>query len=329
MNCKYPYANNIRILFILCIVLCGWNQNSKAQQVSQYTQYLLNYYGINPAAGGTTKCLDIKVGYRRQWWGFQSAPTDQFFSMCGTITNKNKPYKKNKHVIGFYEEQDKTGITGPTSRTSFYLNYSYHQPLANNWYASVGFFAGLMQYSFRRDEVVLTNQSDAAVGASTKVIVWPDINPGILLYHPNFFIGYSMKYALQNKLTNVYGIDSKLQRHNFITMGAKIGGNRSEISFLPSVNLKMTKGSQMGLDVGLLLDYNDAFRIGVVYRKTDAVGALVQFRLKKLLIGYAYDYTTSKIRFASANSHEIMLSYRICKDNGGGPSENGRCYAYD
>ena len=37
--------------------------NSKAQQTSQYTQYIFNYFGINPAAGGSTKCLMTDGSY--------------------------------------------------------------------------------------------------------------------------------------------------------------------------------------------------------------------------------------------------------------------------
>jgi type IX secretion system PorP/SprF family membrane protein len=315
-------------LFLFYCLFAGLN-NAKAQQTSQYTQYIFNYFGLNPAAGGSTKCLQLKAGYRKQWWGFESAPVDQFFSVSGILKNK-APYNKSKNVIGFYQEQDKTGSNGPTSRTSFNLNYSHHVPLTSDFYLSAGIFAGLIQYSFIRDNVTLTVANDDAIGASKKVILYPDLNPGIMLYNPNLFIGYSMKYALQRKLDAIYGFNSTLQRTHLITTGASLKGNRKEISYMPSINVKLGGGgSPVGLDVGFLIDYDDAFRCGVVYRKSDAACAIVQFRVKKIHIGYAFDYVTSKVRFGASNSHEIMIGYRICKDNKGGVNDEGRCYAYD
>jgi type IX secretion system PorP/SprF family membrane protein len=316
-------------LFSFIFILLLGLSNLKAQQTSQYTQYIFNYFGLNPAAGGSTKCLQLKAGYRKQWWGFGSAPVNQFFSVSGILKNK-VPYNKSKNVIGFYQELDKTGVLGPTSRNSFNLNYSHHVPLNSNFYISAGLFVGLIQYSFIRDNVSLTVANDNAIGASKKVILYPDINPGVMIYNPHFFLGYSMKYAIQKKLDAVYGFGSNLQRTHLITTGASIPSNRKEISYMPSINVKLGGGgSPVGLDVGFLIDYDDVFRFGVVYRKSDAACAIVQFRVKKLTIGYGFDYVTSKIRYGAANTHEIMLSYRICKDNSGGVDEDGRCYAYD
>lgn len=319
-----------KIIFLyLFVFFVAGIETATAQQTSQYTQYIFNYFGINPAAGGSTKCLQIKTGYRKQWWGFESAPVEQFFSVNGALKNK-KPYTKSKNVIGFYQEQDKTGGLGPTARNAFSLNYSYHVPLSSNFYASAGLFAGIIQYNFIRDNVKLTVADDNAVGASRRVILYPDINPGVMIYNPLFFIGYSMKYAIQKKLDAIYGFGSSLHRTHYITTGASIPGRRKEYSFLPSINVKLASGgAPVGLDVGFLIDFKDVFRWGVVYRKTDAACAIVQFKVKKFTFGYSFDYVTSKVRFGAANSHELMIGYRFCKNGGDGLEEKERCYAYD
>ena len=322
---------SIKKLSIIIIVVLIYAQNNqlRAQQTSQYTQYIFNYFGLNPAAGGSKQCLQLKAGYRKQWWGFESAPVEQFFSVNGVIKN-NKPYNKSKNVIGFYQEQDKTGTQGPTARNSFNLNYSHHVALSSNFYISAGIFAGIIQYSFNRDNVSLTSQNDNAIGASKKVILYPDINPGIMIYNPHFFFGYSMKYAIQKKLDAIYGFGSSLKRTHLLTVGASIPGKRKELSYMPSINMRVTGGgAPVGLDVGFLIDYNDVFRAGVVYRKNDAACAIVQFTVKRLTVGYGFDYVTTKMRYGASNSHEIMIGYRICKDNASGINDEGRCYAYD
>jgi type IX secretion system PorP/SprF family membrane protein len=299
-----------------------------AQQLPHYTQFVTNYFGLNPAAGGLSGCLEIKSGHRRQWVGFENAPVTTFASLNGPIKNKNKPYIKNVHVIGAYFENDRTGVLGPTSRSSFFLNYSYHLALVNNIYASAGFFAGIMQYSFAADRVTVGEVNDNAITASRKVILYPDINPGLMIYGPNFFLGYSIKNVVGNKLDAVYGLNSILVRHQYLTGGLRINGKRKEISFLPSLNLKIVKGTPTSLDFSFLMDYKNIFAAGVLYRKVDAAAGIVQFRIKNLFVGYAYDFNTSRLRVANANTHEVMLSYRICPKSGGGLEDGIRCYAY-
>lgn len=317
------------ILFSLLLLFFSVNlYNADAQQLPQYTQFVNNYFGLNPAAGGSSGCLDMKAGHRRQWVGFENAPVTSFASINGPIKNKAKPYIKNIHVIGAYFENDKTGLLGPTSRTSFFLNYSYHLALVNNIYASAGFFGGLMQYSFAVDKITVANVNDNAITAARKVILYPDINPGMMVYGASFFLGYSMKNAVGNKLDAVYGLNSKLARHQYITGGLRIKGKRKEISFLPSVNVKMVKGAPTSLDVCLLMDYNNVFMIGALYRKTDAAAAIVQFRIKSFTVGYSYDYNTSRLAVANANTHEVILSYKICKSKNGEYADGIRCWAY-
>jgi hypothetical protein len=47
------------LVSVLGLLLFLSTSDSKAQQTSQYTQYIFNYFGINPAAGGSTKCLAV------------------------------------------------------------------------------------------------------------------------------------------------------------------------------------------------------------------------------------------------------------------------------
>jgi type IX secretion system PorP/SprF family membrane protein len=312
-------------LFIISVILVFTTNSSKAQQLPQYTQYIFNYYGINPAAGGTSPCLDIKAGHRRQWMGFEGAPVTSFFSVNGQLPNKSKPYLKSKHVFGGYFENDQTF---PTSRTNFFLNYSYHVPLSNEIYASAGIFAGLNQYSFQADATTPRVANDPAINANRKVILVPDINPGVMVYGPSFFVGYSMKNAVGNRLDNVYGFASRMQRHHFTTAGLRIVGARKEFSYMPSVNLKMVSGTPIGLDLTFLINYDNVFLWGLMYRKRDAAAALAQVRIKKFAVGYAFDFNTSRLRIANANTHEIILSYRLCFKGAGGFEEGIRCWAY-
>src|SRR3989344_3289948 len=114
-----------------------------AQQNSQYSHYLLNYYSENPAVAGSTKCVDFKMGGRYQWLGMEGAPSSIFASIHGPIGNKKKPYKKSKHGIGLYVERDRMHII---TQTYVKASYAYHQRLYRGLTGAAGIFAGVKQY---------------------------------------------------------------------------------------------------------------------------------------------------------------------------------------
>ena len=58
--------------------------------------------------------------------------------------------------------------------------------------------------------------------------------------------------------------------------------------------------------------YNDEVWLGLQYRTQDAMVISVGYEYKeRLIIGYAYDFTTSNIQNYSSGSHEIMVGYIV------------------
>lgn len=312
---------------VLAILFC-WAFSASAQQTPQYTQYVFNYYGLNPAAAGINPCFSFRSGHRIQWVGFENAPVSTYLSVYGSLKNTKKPYIKSRHVVGAYFESDRTGSFGPSGRTSLYLSYTYHTPLANSFYMSAGLFSGFTQYSFSIDQITLNVPNDPAVLASRKAILIPDFHPGIMIYSPNFFTGYGVKYLLRNRLDAVYGFGSRLDRHHYLTAGARIPTHLKELNFLPSMNLKLVRGAPIGLDITGMIDYDDLISFGINYRKVESFAAILQIRVKKFRVGYSYDFGTSRMKIAHANSHEITVGYRLCSKEQNGYSDEIRCWAY-
>ena len=72
-----------KLLLLIGLVI---GSRATAQQISQYTQYVFNHFSINPAVAGSKDCLDVRLGYRRQWVGFENAPVTAWASLHGVIT---------------------------------------------------------------------------------------------------------------------------------------------------------------------------------------------------------------------------------------------------
>lgn len=308
-----------KLIVIFMLFTAGW---VKAQQLSQYSQYMMNHFLLNPAAVSSKKCLEVKGGYRTQWVGFSGAPINQFVSIC-TFLKTKKAFRKGRHAVGGYIEADDTP---PLFKQALYLSYSYHIPIGRELWAGMGLHAGIMQYGLDV-KGVYTVQQDNAISSQT-ALLYPDLNPGLWVYSNDLYAGLSIKNAAGNKLTKVHGFENRLTRHVNLTAGYRFRTYSKKFSFIPSTNIRLTHFAPPGVDVNLLVDYMNRLAIGVSYRTTDAVIAMVRIGVGKVItIGYSFDYTTSKIRVSSSNSHEIIVGLKLCK---GKPEreEKYECPAY-
>jgi type IX secretion system PorP/SprF family membrane protein len=316
----------VKKYFLFFLFVAFFLQKSNSQQLAQYTMYSFNHFGINPAAPGDKKCVQAKLGYRNQWVGFEGNPVTEFMSLQVPLKARNRNFQKGASSVGLYIENDQTG---PTRYTGYYLNYAYHRSMVKETYLSVGIFAGTMQYTFDKNAAITASATDNAILASKSKFIFPDINPGIWLHNDNFYAGLSIKNIVGNSLKKVYGINSRLTRHYYLNAGYRWLSQDKSFSIIPSVMLKFSAFGTPGIDFNLLYDYYNKFDLGISYRYVDGVAGMFKLKLAKFLyLSYSYDYTTSKIKIASNNTHEVMLHFKLCKSKEGIDKPREICPAY-
>ncbi len=299
----------MRLIKAIAVIWCsGAVPTLCAQQIPQYTQYVFNYFGINPAVAGSKDCLDIRLGYRTQWVGFEGAPTTAWASVHGVLKPKGKSYQANRHGFGAFVEADDAG---PLGYTHFYLAYAYHLKMMNDMYFAAGAFAGVKQFKLDAGQVTLAQYNDPAIEGKGSVMVLPEIVPGAWLYGKNMWLGLSIFGVLNNQVEGL-GVESRLTRHYMLTGGYKFRVGKAT-SLSPSTLIKVSGGSPPALDINMMLEWKRTFGLGVTYRNTDAIAfqGRVGF-LKYFALGYSYDITTSLIRVSSSNTHEVILSITPC-----------------
>ena len=82
----------------------------------------------------------------------------------------------------------------------------------------------------------------------------------------------------------------------------------------PSFLVKYASPAPAKIDVGLRVLYKEQIWLGGGYRHNDAFTALVGFMYKNyLMIGYSYDFTTTRLKKYSTATHELMLGLRFSK----------------
>jgi len=213
------------------------------------------------------------------------------------------------HGAGINIEADNTG---PSSRTAANLNYAIHVPLTRKVRISFGVGIGALQYRLDASLLNVPNpQLDPLTQRSQAEFVFPDIKAGIWLYSKYWFAGFSGSHLTNPTLQDI-GIDTQLQP-NFNLMAGKIFTSPNKMSYIPAAQLKFTGNSVPSIDVNFWADYDNRVALGVGFRSQDAVSGMLKFNfLDYFTIAYAYDFTYSKMRFGSSNSHEIILGISSC-----------------
>lgn len=309
-----------RIAFISLILIAF---NGQAQQTPQYTQYMLNYFALNPAMAGIKECIDVKLGYRTQWVNFPGAPRTAFATISTRLKFKKSKSPFGHHGIGAKVESDAMGLTGTTK---LYLAYAYHFRLARDLKASAGVFGGIQQFRFNIGEAFYWQGPDPAVHSSSAVIIWPDFTPGFFLYNDKLFFGLDIRQLLLNKIKG-YGTETNRFKHHFELLGGYNVEIDDKLGYTASAAIKFTPMTVPAVDLNLLLDYNRTFQFGFSYRNTDALAAMFKVNfLKHFTLGYSFDLTTSRVRLGSSNTHEIVLGLYTCNVAGG---DNFSCPVFD
>lgn len=292
-----------KYLFLFLLAVSSLNVSDLcAQQDPQFSQYMFNPLYVNPAYAGSRGVMNGAIEFRKQWVGFDGAPTTMVFAV-------NTPTKKGKVGIGLEVINDQIG---PRSTTGGYLDYAYRLPLGKGKLA-FGLGAGIVSYKINFDKVVYKDQADGYATLGTVPITKPDFKFGIYFNNKRFYTGISFTHLNQETYTvevDTMKFSQKLVPHAFFTIGRAFQLSDNVI-FSPSI---MTRGVSSAATTNLDLNLNFRFRevlwLGVSLRSEKSVVAMIQYNITDhLKVGYSYDMTTNRLKTYQSGTHEIVLGF--------------------
>lgn len=290
------------ILFIFVL-----SANCSAQQSVQYSQFMMNKYGLNPAVAGYTKDWNIVLGRRTQWRGFAYAPETNFISVTKDLGMKG--YKRYWHGVGLYMETDKAGAF---INKSIYGTYAIHLKVTNNYFLSFGLNTGIKQVVIHS---ILYDANDPALSLKQdqKILLYPDFVPGLYFYSKKLSIDISVRNLYKNTLkqgSKEIGTPTKLIPSAYITLSRKFHSADYDFSYIPAIHIQSSFTNLPLVHFNCMAYYRKRVGFGLTYRMHDAISAIVQVRLfDNLVVGFAYDYTISRFRASESNSTEIMMGF--------------------
>lgn len=288
-------------IFLLIIMI------TRGQQLPHFSQFMLNELAINPAIAGKYDYVDVRGIYRYQWMGITDAP--RTFNL-----NVHGPIAKQKMGIGVNIFTD---IVGPTRREGANLNYSYHLVLSKekDLKLGMGLYAGFLRWGIDGHKLKLHDGGDENLLIQYQTIFVPDFGAGLHLFNKKGYFGVSVPQLYQSPL-KLYPLStnkSKLVTHFFVNGGYQFDINE-DFKVEPSFLVKYVKPVPLQIDVAIRALYKDQFWLGGSLRTRDAWSVMGGVLYKNyLMIGYAYDFTTTALRKYSTGTHEIIIGMRLSR----------------
>ncbi|WP_275315165.1 type IX secretion system membrane protein PorP/SprF [Tenacibaculum bernardetii] len=289
-----------RISIILFLAL--GTLSSLAQQDPQYTNYMFNTMTVNSAYAGSRGHLSVTALHRTQWVGIDGAPQTQSLSI-------ESPVGKNVG-IGLSFVNDKLG---PAKETYIDANVSYTIRLNDESQLSFGMKGGGRLLNVDLFDG-FQNQSDVA-SIDNKFL--PTVGAGVYWRNEKTYIGLSVPNFLTDKhfnrndfSTNNYNVSA--ERLHYFLIAGKVFDLSSSVKFKPAFLGKFVSGAPAIVDLSANFMIEETVRLGVAYRWDDSVSGLLGLQISpRLLLGYAYDLTTTRLGDFNSGTHEIMLRYEL------------------
>ncbi len=298
-----------------------------AQQEDQFTQFMHNKLGLNPAYAGATGETRVTALMRQQWLGIEGAPQTQL------VTFNMAPRKR----LGVGGTISRSSI-GITDRYTLEGSYAYRFELGNGYFG-MGLSASMRMLQVRFNDVQ-ANQSVDADGAipnngfQSRFV--PNFGAGLYYNTKKFYLGVAAPRLLQNSI-NFANASATLTRervHVFGMTGFVIPiTSNEEIILQPHILLKYVEGAPFDADINMSVTFNKNFTGGVSYRiggnkatgTGESIAALFSAQVSdKIMFGLSYDMTLTELRDHNSGSVELFMHYFVGGDRDGVILENPR-----
>ena len=277
---------------------------SFAQQDAQFTQYMYNTININPAYAGSRGALSIFALHRTQWVGLDGAPVTNAISV-------NTPLNANNLGLGISVINDKIG---PTHENTISADLSYTIPTSETFKLSFGIKATANLFDLDISRLNPADDDPSLHDYSNKFT--PNIGAGVYLHSDKAYVGFSVPNFIETNRYDDNEVAIFKEKINYYLIAGYVFDLTNDIKFKPAVLTKMVEGAPLQADVSANFMFNNKFVVGVAYRWSAALSAMVGFQVSEgLYIGYGYDHETTNLNHYNSGSHEIFLRYELFKNN--------------
>ena len=304
----------------IAFAVAGFTGVAVAQQDPQFTQFMFNKLIYNPGYAGTSGGICGVGQFRKQWIGFEGAPTS--FAVAGDMRLTSLPIGVGINIIS-----DKIG---PMTTNFIRLAGAYNKKIGAGT-LGIGIDVGILQKKISSDWIVpepllndprIPGAGGSVPGPNGSLLTAfnnPDLNKttfdvgfGAFYQIPGkFYVGVSSTHLPAQQIKNG-DLGFQVSRHYYLMAGYTLQLNKWS-KLTPNVLYK-TDVAASSVDLNLTYLWSDMIWVGGTYRLDDAAAILAGVQGKAGVgnsigwkVGFSYDLAPPKIKTYAKGSAEFIL----------------------
>ncbi|MDY4175787.1 MAG: PorP/SprF family type IX secretion system membrane protein [Bacteroidales bacterium] len=273
--------------------------SARGQNELIVSQYIHNYFAVNPAFAGSRDALSLFGGVRRQWSAIDDTP-------ASAILTANTPLRKEKLATGmslYYQTLHQTTNAGLLATIGYRTKVTRNAWLGLALQPGVAFRSlnwGKIRTIDEQDEVFAENESGVA----------PLLGFGASFYGDNFFAGISTtSFIVTNDFERK---DTKFAPGDatYVACGGYWFALGNDFAIQPSAMASFNKTDKGEMTISASGIWRDMFWLTAAYRTTKEATAGLAYSLnRRFKVAYSYTMDLGPLKSYSGGSHELTLQY--------------------
>jgi type IX secretion system PorP/SprF family membrane protein len=289
----------LRVLVLLSIV-----KSSFCQDQTNFTQFFLNPFLINPSYAGIDGKTTLSVHYRNQWTSIEGAPRIGNFSLHTPLNPKLS--------FGTSVTNDSRGVF---NTSGLQLTIAYNIAISDDAFIRFGISGGGAWNMV--DLKKLDGFNDPALANILDNNASITGNAGLSFHAKTFHFGASLPTLLSPSLvsTDAFTV-TEVKPFEAILVHAsnRFYFNKNKNVFEPYAIYRMNTGLPSQFEVAGILHLNHAIWLGSSYKQDFGISALGGVKLKNMFaIGASYGLQNAGINELNSPTVEITLGYLLGK----------------
>jgi type IX secretion system PorP/SprF family membrane protein len=273
-----------------------------SQDISNFTQFFMNPYTLNPSYAGVEGRTAFFAGYRKQWSSIEGAPVIGIFSFHTPVNNKVS--------IGMAFANDKRGITQVSSGMA---TGAYTVSIDNTTAIRFGLSAGYGYNSV--DFTNIGNLNDPAIASLMTKNSFLIGNAGVSFHKKSFHVGLALPNIFQPVYLSkdAFNITALKPFQSVIFHASnRYYFNKDQNVFEPYLIYRLNGPLPSQFEAAAVLHLQHMIWFGASYKQQFGISGLFGFKVQnQFAIGFSYSIKNSGDNQIQSPSYEVQLGYLV------------------
>lgn len=289
---------------LLWVVFFIGSATAFGQDISNFTQFFINPYTLNPSYAGIEGRLALFGGYRKQWTSIEGAPTIANFSLHTPLSSRLN--------FGLNLTSDKRGITNVSAGM---LTLGYTAVIDNNTAIRFGLSAGYGSNTVDLSNASPAVMSDVALANFLSKNSFLIGNAGISVHASTFHAGIAIPNIFQPALMSkdAFGVTALKPFQSIVAHASnRFYFNNDQNVFEPYLIYRYNNGVPSQLEAAAVVHLQHLMWVGASYKQQFGISGLLGFKIQnQFAAGFSYSIKNGGDNQIPAPSYEVQLGYVV------------------